>query len=74
MEYRIRDDDPLSARAETEWCETTVRGAVEARTALHATLRATATSFEIQASLDAFESDALVCRREWQETIPRDLV
>ena len=74
MEYRIRDDDPLSARAETEWCETTVRGAIEARTALHATLRATATSFEIQASLDAFAADALVCRREWQETIPRDLV
>jgi hypothetical protein len=74
MEYRIRDDDPLSARAEAEWCETTVRSAIEARTELHATLRATATSFEIQASLKAFESNALVCRREWRETIPRDLV
>jgi uncharacterized protein len=74
MEYRIRDDDPLSARAETEWRQTVLRGVIETRTALHATLRATATGFEIQASLDAFEAEALVCRREWRQTIPRDLV
>jgi len=73
-EYRVRDDDPLSARTETEWRDTTLRRGVEVRTVLRAVLHATATNFEIGASLDAFEADALVCRREWQETIPRDLV
>lgn len=74
LECRIRDDDPLSARLEAERFEVTMRGPIETWTELRARLRASATSFEIEASLGAYEADTCVCRREWHETIPRDLV
>lgn len=71
-EYRIRDDDPLSARMEVVRRQTVLRGAIETRTELHATLRATATHFEVVARLEAFEGAESVSRRDWRETIPRD--
>ncbi len=74
MEHRIRDDDPLSARVEMERRTTVLRGTIETRTELRATLRATATGFEVEALLEAFEGDALVCRRAWREVVPRDVV
>jgi uncharacterized protein len=72
-EYRIRDGDPLSARMDMLRRQTVLRGEIETRTELQASLRATATHFEITATLEAFEGAASVCRREWREAIPRDL-
>ncbi len=72
-EYRIQDDDPLSARIETARSQTVLRGAIETRTELRASMSATATHFEVEASLQAFEGEAVVCRRAWREAIPRDL-
>ncbi len=70
-EYRIREDDPLSARMEMWRRQITRRGAVETRIEMHAALRATATAFVVEAVLEAFEADALVGRREWREAIER---
>ncbi len=72
-ECRIRDDDPLSARMETARWHSVRRGAVETRTRLHATMRATAAEFVVETTLEAFDGEALVCRRDWREAIRRDL-
>ncbi len=71
---RIRDDDPLSARIETERRQTVLRGTIETRTVLHATMTATAAAFVVEATLEAFEGEARVAKREWREAVPRDLV
>ena len=73
-EYRIRDDDPLSARMETERVQTILRGATETRTILRASMGATEAAFTVTATLEAFEGETLVCRREWREVVSRDLV
>ncbi|HJS84823.1 MAG TPA: CocE/NonD family hydrolase [Acetobacteraceae bacterium] len=73
-EHRIRDDDPLSARMEMTRLLAVQRGTVETRTWLHATMRATATEFLLEATLEAFEGAELVCRRDWREAVRRDLV
>jgi hypothetical protein len=72
-EYRIRDDDPLSARMEMTRSQCVRRGAIETRARLRATMRATAAEFVVETTLEAFEGEALVCRREWRETVRRDL-
>jgi uncharacterized protein len=72
-EYRIRDDDPLSARMEMTRLQTVRRGTIETRTRLRATMHATEVEFVVEAMLEAFEGEALVCRRDWREAIGRDL-
>jgi hypothetical protein len=37
-------------------------------------MRATATEFVVETTLEAFEGEALVCRRAWSEAIRRELV
>ena len=72
-EYRVRDDDPLSARMEMTRLHSVRRGAVETRTRLRATMRATAAEFVVEVTLEAFEGADLVCRRDWREAVRRDL-
>ncbi len=73
-EYRIRDDDPLSARMEMVRLQSVQRGELETRTRLHATMHATETDFVVETTLEAFEGEALVCRRDWREAVRRDLI
>ena len=72
--HRISEYDPLSAQTEvvqkavmrrTDWA---VR--VECRTRL----TATRTTFQFSGDLEAFEGDEPFAHREWQVTIPRQLV
>jgi uncharacterized protein len=72
-EYRIRDDDPLSARMEMRRRHLLRRGTIETRTDMHAMMTADAACFRIRLVLEAFEGDKLASRREWDEAIPRDL-
>ncbi len=72
-EYRIRDDDPLSARMEMVRLHSVRRGAIETRMRLHAMMQGTGTEFVVEARLEAFEGETLVCRRDWREAIRRDL-
>ncbi len=73
-EYRIRDDDPLSASVRTKRTHAAVQDGSRTRTELDVTMRATNASFHLTAVLEAFESDRLVLCREWDEEIPRDLM
>jgi putative CocE/NonD family hydrolase len=70
----LKDDDPLSAALEMRRTDTVARG--DWRTRVDTTMRMSCTreTFRLQASLRAFAGDEEVCRRDWDRTIPRDLV
>ncbi|HET6185031.1 MAG TPA: CocE/NonD family hydrolase [Acetobacteraceae bacterium] len=70
-EYRLRDDDPLSARVETMRRQVLSRSGNEARTELRARMSADQASFRLELVLEAFEGETLVARREWDERVPR---
>jgi putative CocE/NonD family hydrolase len=73
-EFRIKDEDPLSARAETRWTQRVGRGAWQTRTETRTVMTATEGAFEIRAELDAYEGDERVWSQNWSRTVPRDLV
>jgi hypothetical protein len=69
--YRIAAGDPLSARAEVAHATLLRRREWSARVESHASLSATPTTFELQATLDAWEGAARVFTRRWTRSIPR---
>jgi hypothetical protein len=72
--FTIRPEDPLSARAEVAWTVRLSRGDWRVETRTRTVLTATRTTFELEATLDAFEGDAPVYQQRWTRSIPRDLV
>lgn len=70
--YRSNRYDTL--RAEVTSTRGLHRGDWQVRTVTRTVLTSTRTHFRIQATLDAYEGDARVFARSWDETIPRDLV
>lgn len=69
--YAIRPADPLSARAVMiQSCEMG-RGAWQVRIDTHAQMSSTRGTFELNAWVEAREGTELLCRREWQASIPR---
>jgi uncharacterized protein len=70
--YRIRGDDPLSARADVVQRMTLRRAAWEVTVVTSANLSATADHFELDARLEAFEGATRVRSRTWKRIIPRD--
>ncbi|HEY6717933.1 MAG TPA: CocE/NonD family hydrolase [Reyranella sp.] len=72
--FDITDDDPLSATAEMQRTETIQRDAWQVRIETRMRLSCTRDAFLLQASLRAWEGTAEVCHREWDCSIPRDLV
>jgi len=70
--YSIKPDDPNSARAVMTQTYEMGRGDWQIKIDAGATMTSTAASFEIAAWIEAFESGAPVCRREWRSTIPRN--
>jgi putative CocE/NonD family hydrolase len=73
-QYRIGDDDPLSASMESRWSIEIGRGDWRTRTVVRSLMTATCDSFRLRAELDAFEGDRRICNRNWDCAIPRDLV
>jgi hypothetical protein len=72
--YSIHPDDPNSAHASmSQTCEIG-RGNWQTRIHTFAEMTSTPTSFELNAWVEAFESDTQVCRREWKSSIPRNLL
>ena len=69
--FVVRDDDPLSARAEVVHETVSRRGAHEARVTMRATLRSDRESFVFTAELCAQDAAGIVARREWNEVVPR---
>ena len=72
--FTIRPEDPLSARAEVAWTVTLARGDWKVETRTRTRLTATRDTFELVATLEAFEGDAPVHEQRWERSIPRDLV
>ncbi|MGH7856704.1 MAG: CocE/NonD family hydrolase C-terminal non-catalytic domain-containing protein, partial [Candidatus Binatia bacterium] len=72
--FRIREDDPLSARAEIEQKTRLSRGDWSTRIETRTEFRATPKTFELHAELRAFEGDTRVFERIWDRSIPRDMV
>jgi uncharacterized protein len=73
-EFSIADEDPLSARAATDWTMDVGRGDWRTRAVVRVVQTATRDSFHLRAQLDAFEGEARVVSRNWHYTVPRDLV
>jgi hypothetical protein len=73
-EYSVRDGDPLSTRMETRWTKDMRRGDWRIHTATRIVMTSTAESFRLVAELDAYEGDQRVYSRNWDQSIPRDLV
>jgi hypothetical protein len=74
LRYAIRDDDPLSARAELAQITELQRGAWSVRIETRLELSCSATAFRLRARLAAFEGAERVCEREWDEEIKRELI
>ncbi|MCP5152458.1 MAG: CocE/NonD family hydrolase [Chromatiales bacterium] len=70
----IRDDDPLSARAEVDWSWSYRRGPWSVRTEVRSRTTCDAESFLVDSEVRAFEGDALLVERQWREVVPRDLI
>jgi len=72
--FVIRDDDPLSARAEVKLRSALRRGDWSTRISVRTAFHATKESFELEAELVAHEGETRVFSRTWNRSVPRDLV
>ena len=72
--FTITPEDPLSARAEAAWTFRIGRGGWRTRTEGRTVMWSDRDNFYLEAKLEAFEGDARVFEKTWNETIPRDLV
>ena len=70
----IRDDDPLSARIDVDWTWQLGSGEWQTRTRTRGAVTCTATTFECETRLDAFDGEKQVFSRTWRQSIPRDLL
>ncbi|MDP3897801.1 MAG: CocE/NonD family hydrolase [Mesorhizobium sp.] len=70
-DWSIRPDDPLSASGRLWWEQTLSRGDWSVRTLATLSIRADAETFRISGRLEAFQADAMVFERSWEDAIPR---
>jgi hypothetical protein len=73
-EYHVEDNDPLSAVAELHHTQTLSRNEWQIRVETRMRLSSTRDIFLLQGSLRAFEGANEVCRRDWDQSIPRDFL
>ncbi|MGH6931583.1 MAG: CocE/NonD family hydrolase [Dongiaceae bacterium] len=71
-EFSIRDDDPISARAEITNIRNLSRGDWRIRTITHTVMRATESEWLVDAQLDAYEGDSRFVSRSWSVRHKRD--
>jgi hypothetical protein len=72
--HQITGDDPTSACSWTWFEMGRERGDWRIRTQTQTRLGCTATQFRLQATIDAWEGDKRVFARNWDLTIPRDML
>ncbi|MBA3911981.1 MAG: peptidase S15, partial [Rhodobacter sp.] len=72
--WEIHPDDPLSARATHVWEQTLSRGDWAVRTRAWAEMTGTGTHLRMKARLTAWEGDAVVFDRHWDEEVERTFV
>ena len=73
-QYRVEDNDPLSAVAELRNTQTLSRNEWQIRIETQMWLSCTRDTFQLQGSLRAFEGGDEVCHRNWDRSVPRDLL
>src|SRR6202034_210211 len=73
-EYRVEDNDPLSAVAELHHTQTLSRNEWQIRIETQLRMSCTGDAFLLQGSLRAFEGANEVCRRDWDRSVPRDFL
>jgi hypothetical protein len=73
-QFRVEEDDPLSAVAELRQAQTMSRDAWQIRIETRMRLSCTGDAFLLQASLRAWEGANEICRRQWDRSIPRDFM
>ncbi len=69
--YSIMPDDPLSAKMETHWTEERRRGDWHIRTETYGRLTATKMHWIVWGKIEAYEGEAKVFEKEFNEQIPR---
>jgi putative CocE/NonD family hydrolase len=72
--YRIREGNPSATVADTRATWRLSRGDWRIRTETFTRVACTAETFEIEASLDAFEGETRVASRSWKRIVPRSHV
>ena len=72
--FAIQPDDPLGATGEVTFEMRLGRGDWRTRSVTRTVLRADATQFVIDATLDAWDGEAQIAARRWQVTVPRQHV
>jgi putative CocE/NonD family hydrolase len=72
--WTIDPEDPLSARGETHWTETLARGDWSVRTETFTSMRSDPATFHLRGRIEAYEGEALVFERDFDESIARDHV
>jgi hypothetical protein len=73
FDARIGENDPPSAVVEMHQSQTLTRGTWRIRIETHTRMSCTHDAFLLKASMQAFENDVEVCRREWDRSVPRCL-
>jgi len=73
-EYHVEENDPLSAVAELHQTQTLSRNEWQIWVETRMRLSSTRDIFLLQGSLRAFEGANEVCRRDWDQSIPRDFL
>jgi hypothetical protein len=70
----IQGHDPLSATVGMRRTLTLSRDAWRVRVETSMRMSCTRETFRLEASVRAFDGDAEICRREWNRSVPRNLV
>jgi predicted acyl esterase len=73
-QYHVEENNPLSAVAELRNTQTLSRNEWQIRVETQMRLSSTRDTFLLQGSLRAFEGANEVCRRDWDRSVPRDLL
>ena len=70
--WSIHPDDPLSARGACHWTDELERDGIRLRTEMRCSMWADAEAFHLNAKMEAYENDELVCEREETDVIARE--
>ena len=73
-EYHVEEDDPLSAVADLRRTQTMTRDTWQIRIETRMRLSCVRNAFRLEGGLRAVEGAKEVCRRDWDCSIPRDLM
>jgi predicted acyl esterase len=74
FQCHIEDDDPLSAVTEMRQMQTISRDGWRTRIETRMRMSCTYDAFVLRATMQAWEGDVEVCRREWDRSVPREFV